>query len=253
MKSYRSQNYYEILGVHQNATLEEIRNAYELSRYTFQENSVATYSLFNEDENQEILSMISRAYNTLFNPNLRQEYDNFLENVGSGTMKSSKKATPVKARRKPSAPLNKPLELRQTPHPPPPPVEKSSSPPRYDSPPSRTSKEENVGNGSGEEAQPGPKSSDVAAEKFIQSISVFNGAALKKVRHLRGFSVEDIAERTKIRKSYIEYLEEEQFTFLPAEVYVKGFISMIAGMLDLPVQRVVDDFMRSYHRGDSTG
>jgi cytoskeletal protein RodZ len=110
-----------------------------------------------------------------------------------------------------------------------------------------------VGNGSGEEARPKPKSNDVAAEKFIQSISVFNGAALKKVRQLQGFSVEDIAERTKIRKTYIEYLEEEQFTFLPAEVYVKGFVSMIAGMLGLPVQRVVDDYMRSYHRGDSTG
>jgi cytoskeletal protein RodZ len=66
---------------------------------------------------------------------------------------------------------------------------------------------------------------------------------------MRGLSREQIAERTKIRKTYIEYLEEEQFTFLPAPVYVKGFVAMIAGMLQLPAQRVAEDYM-AYYRGN---
>ena len=246
MKSLKSQNYYEILGVARSASPEDIRNAYELSRHTFQENSLATYSLFTDEENQEILALISRAYETLFNPELRREYDAFLEGLDreefpAREQRPSLQPRPAALRAQAGPPRARPAAAatgtatlaaaknaaprapREAPPAPPP-----------------------------EERRPEPERHDEAAEKYIQTVSCFTGPVLKKIRQMRGLSREDIAERTKIRKTYIEYLEEEQFTFLPAPVYVKGFVIMIAGMLDLPPQRVAEDYMAQY-RGSRHG
>jgi curved DNA-binding protein CbpA len=261
MKSLKSQNYYEILGVARTATPEDIRNAYEVSKHAFQDNSLATYSLFTDEENQEILALISRAYETLFNPELRREYDAFLQGL-------EREGLPARDPRA-SAPL-RPAGLRGAsaaprarPQAPPPPVRPQAPParparegpgegrpeprsePRLDVRAESPAEERPAEPGRGERQE---RSGEVA-EKYIQTVSVFTGPVLKKIRQMRGYSREDIAERTKIRKTYIEYLEEEQFTFLPAPVYVKGFVTMIAGMLELPAQRVAEDYM-SYYRGN---
>jgi curved DNA-binding protein CbpA len=259
MKSIKSQNYYEILGIERRATPEQIRSAYELSKHTFQDDSLATYSLYTDEENQEILALISRAYETLFNPELRREYDAFLESL-------EREGTPHREARANLQP--RPSSLR-----PPPGAVRPRTTPGTAAPASSRAQPQpqlqahaqaaaaSPGVAAGREparepaAQPQPESRyerevhDEAAEKYIQSVSCFTGPVLKKIRQMRGLSREQIAERTKIRKTYIEYLEEEQFTFLPAPVYVKGFVAMIAGMLQLPVQRVAEDYM-AYYRGN---
>lgn len=251
MKSIKSQNYYEILGVTRSASPEEIRNAYEVSKHTFQDNSLATYSLFTDEENQEILALISRAYETLFNPELRREYDAFLD----GLERESDAGRDVRANVQP-----RPHTLRQ-------PAGAPRARPAGSNGPVRTMAAAAPGHEAAHElretirdtapAEDDPMDAppvqangeDEAADKYIRSVSCFNGPVLKKIRQMRGLSREQIAERTKIRKTYIEYLEEENFTFLPAPVYIKGFVTMIAGMLDLPAQRVAEDYM-SYYRGN---
>ncbi len=49
------------------------------------------------------------------------------------------------------------------------------------------------------------------------------GKELKELRLLKGLSLKEISEITKINQKYLEYLEENNFTFLP-EVYVKAFL-----------------------------
>ncbi len=278
MKSLKSQNYYEILGVAHSASPEEIRNAYEVAKHAFQENSLATYSLFTDEENQEILALISRAYETLFNPELRREYDGFLESLeregGSPRDQRPPLAARMQALRTPSGPARARPAGAFKPPPPRPPRDAPREPLREaareapgdgsragarEAPrempremprePARDAPREAAGDTPRDvppERRPPPERHDEAAEKYIQTVSCFTGQVLKKIRQMRGLSLEDIAERTKIRKTYIEYLEEEQFTFLPAPVYVKGFVIMIAGMLDLPPQRVAEDYMTHY-------
>ena len=106
---------------------------------------------------------------------------------------------------------------------------------------------------------PSPLSSDPAEklqntealEKYLESITVFNGPVLKKIRELHGLTLENIAELTKIRKTYLNYMEEEDFTFLPVEIYVKGFVSLVARALDLPADRVSKDYMDAYYKKKS--
>ncbi|ACV63864.1 transcriptional regulator, XRE family [Desulfofarcimen acetoxidans DSM 771] len=59
------------------------------------------------------------------------------------------------------------------------------------------------------------------------------GAVLKRVREEKGLTLEQAEERTKIRRKYIEALENEKFEVLPGPVYVKAFIKTYARYLDL--------------------
>ena len=306
MKSLKSQNYYDVLGVNRYATAEEIRSAYEISRHTFQENSLATYSLFSNQENVEILALIAKAFETLFNPESRRAYDAALSqqegespppprrvaasagapSAGApyahqpGLQSVAAQGSPVRMRpeadaprrapagtpaapaaltgselarspggsasRPTGAPLSAtvaaaspaPAALPSSPAPRPPAAATSSfpapRPPAAATPPAAIPKPAPVNEG----VAPNP-----ARDEFIKTVTKFDGAMLKKLRLISGISLEEMAERSKIRRAYLEYIEEENFQFLPAPVYVKGFVTLMANILGAPAQRVAEDYM----------
>ncbi len=59
------------------------------------------------------------------------------------------------------------------------------------------------------------------------------GAYLQRQRELRGFTLEEIAEQTKISLRALRALEAEDWDVLPADVYVKGFIRCYAETIGL--------------------
>ena len=75
IKRIEEQNYYEILEVSPRATAKEIQKAYEHARETFQQDSLAVYSLFNEQEIKKIQATIEEAYRVLMDEQLRKSYD----------------------------------------------------------------------------------------------------------------------------------------------------------------------------------
>jgi DnaJ-class molecular chaperone len=77
IKRIEEQNYYEILEVSPGATAKEIQRAYERARETFQEGSLAVYSLFSEQEVKKIQETIEEAYRVLMDESLRKGYDEF--------------------------------------------------------------------------------------------------------------------------------------------------------------------------------
>jgi cytoskeletal protein RodZ len=69
------------------------------------------------------------------------------------------------------------------------------------------------------------------------------GERIKRERELRGVSLEEIAESTKIGKRNLEALETEDFDKLPGGIFNKGFVRAYAKYLGLDEDQAVTDFL----------
>lgn len=68
------------------------------------------------------------------------------------------------------------------------------------------------------------------------------GVTLKTAREQRGLTLDDVAEATKIRASYLAAIEEEAFDRLPGPTYARGFLRSYAELLGLDPQILIDEF-----------
>ncbi|MDR1616753.1 MAG: DUF4115 domain-containing protein [Syntrophomonadaceae bacterium] len=68
------------------------------------------------------------------------------------------------------------------------------------------------------------------------------GGFLRETRIELGISIEEVEEETKIRKYYIEALEDNNFAVLPPQVYACGFVKKYARVLGLDSEEVVSVF-----------
>jgi transcriptional regulator with XRE-family HTH domain len=59
------------------------------------------------------------------------------------------------------------------------------------------------------------------------------GEFLRRERELRHISLDDVAERTKISRRYLEAIEEGRYDRLPGETFVRGFIRSYAQSVGL--------------------
>ena len=176
---------------------------------------------------------MSQAYEILNDPSSRREYDNYLsqqegpatiDNEGErmvasmiGVGKETKSASLPYSRKTPAAKAATPSR------------NKKAEPKRVRPVERQEAVEE-----------------DNRVERMLESVDTISGPVLKKTRTMLGISLDDLSERTKIRKTYLQYLEDEEYEFLPAPVYIKGFVSNIASCLGLPTQRAADEYMEAY-------
>src|SRR5919204_6119152 len=68
------------------------------------------------------------------------------------------------------------------------------------------------------------------------------GNSLREARVRQGLDFPEIEQATKIRGKYLRALEDEQFSVLPGDTYVKGFLRSYADYLGLDGQLYVDEF-----------
>lgn len=50
------------------------------------------------------------------------------------------------------------------------------------------------------------------------------GEQLRALREQAGLAIDELAQKTRIQKKYLEWLEDERFDLLPPPVYVRGFV-----------------------------
>ena len=73
------------------------------------------------------------------------------------------------------------------------------------------------------------------------------GELFKRGRERLGLSVEQVVEITRLRKHFVEALENEEWDNLPAGVFVRGFIKSYAQIVGLDEKRALSLYEKSSH------
>ena len=77
------------------------------------------------------------------------------------------------------------------------------------------------------------------------------GAQLRAQREQNGFSVEEVAQRLRIRLAHLQSIEHGRFDDLPGRIYAIGFIRSYAEFLDLDGQSVVELYKQETPAGSA--
>lgn len=214
-------NYYEVLEIETNANPQQIENAYIRSRNAYSGDSVALYSLMTKDECDSILGQIEEAYSVLGFPEKRREYDRLRGFNQSGINNNRK-------------------------------VEKIHTVHSIEDRPKDEIQYENFGSNLIE-----AKVSKLTAQKKfgleydespemegkIRDCNDYSGIFLKSVREYKNVTIERMAEMTRISKTHITAIENEDVAKLPADVYVRGYVYQYAKVLKLDPDRVASSYL----------
>ena len=76
------------------------------------------------------------------------------------------------------------------------------------------------------------------------------GERLRREREMRGVSLDEIAESTKIGTRLLRALEEEQFDLLPGGIFNKGFVRAYAKYLGMDEDQAVADYLQAAGNGE---
>lgn len=75
------------------------------------------------------------------------------------------------------------------------------------------------------------------------------GNSLREARIRQGLEYPEVERATKIRARYIRALEEEEFTILPGDTYIRGFLRTYADYLGLDGQLYIDEYSSRFAPG----
>jgi curved DNA-binding protein CbpA len=201
---------YEILQVAPNAGQNEIRRAYRDALAIYEEEGVATYSLFSDRQRETLLSAIESAYHTLIDEDRRTAYDQTLIDARQvdASIFSSRTRRQLAARSDAGSP-SKAGRLSQW-------VSKRAAAPEI---------QERI--------------------EAIMSGEQVSGPALKQLREAYGIDLSEIYALTRISSDVLKRIEADQFEDLPAAVYLRQFLKTYAGILQIDAGHVVDGYIKS--------
>ena len=216
-------NYYEVLEIDTNANPQTIENAYIRARNAYSGDSVALYSLMTKEECSNILGQIEEAYSILGFPEKRREYDRLrgFNQVGLPQRTESNQPTRVEHHNKDSIQYD----------------DFSSN--LIESKVSKITAQKKFGLEFEENKE---------MDEMIRDCTEFTGEVLKKIREYKNVTVERMAEMTRISKSYIRAIEDEDLSKLPADVYTRGYVYQIAKVLKLNPDQVAASYLLHFKK-----
>lgn len=204
MRKFQDLSYYEILEIPPSATSYEIREAYREALSVYNDDSLATYSLFPDEERDEILKTVEEAFRTLIDERRRADYDKKL--VDAGRMKEEESRESQYA----PLPVNNRALLSQA-------ITQAV----------RRQIEEKEVKGLTEE---------------IFSKESISGADLKRLREAIGIGLEELFEITRISVTTLNAIEADHADKLPPMIYLRNFLAQYAEVLQLDPSRIVEGY-----------
>jgi len=74
----------------------------------------------------------------------------------------------------------------------------------------------------------------------------YNGTILQQIRKIKSITLEELAQITCIRKTYLRAIEDENFSKFTSEIYLKGYLLCYIEALQLPKEQVLTDYVLLY-------
>ena len=210
MKDFDKQNYYEILKIPVNSSSFEIKQAYKDALSIYDEDALATYSLFSNHEREKIIKAIEEAFLILTDKSKRAAYDSMLADSGKIDMSiisEEKRKEPTRIFHSNTTTNSESI------------AEKVS----------KKIKQEKVEKLSNE----------------ILSKDLISGNDLKNLRKAAEVELSEINAITRISVSVIKSIEENQFESLPPELYLTNFLRTYAEILQIDPQKIVDSYLKN--------
>jgi hypothetical protein len=248
MSQRNETNYYDILEVAPTASQSEIHRAYQRARETYSIDNPALYGMFTPEEARELLRLIDEAYSVLSNQALRKTYDE---------KNSRAEATSLFA---PTAGASTPTAVQAAPS--------YSEPQAIAAQPAATANVvDTVISDDGEfvvrkreavkPALPagtarsafGTYKVDETFETELKNATDFDGNMLMKIRTYKNISIEKLSEATRISRTYLMAVEQNDYKNLPAAVFVRGFVVQMARALGLDDNKVASSYMKIFKAG----
>ncbi len=213
MKTFEGENYYQILQVPADADAVDIRRAYRKALSIYEEESIATYSLFSAEQRAVLLQEIEKAFDTLIDEDKRAAYNQML--IDTGQLEAAVFSIP--GQRKMAAgsddrTTSKEKSLRQW-------VEKKSDSPEIHQ-----------------------------LVETIRSKETISGRDLKQLREALGIEYSEIYAITRISSTILNRIEDDLFDDLPAEIYLKQFLKAYAEILQIDPPHVVQGYLHGMAR-----
>lgn len=216
-------NYYEVLEIETNSSPQIIENAYIRSRNAYSGDSVALYSLMTNEECNAILGQIEEAYSILGFPEKRREYDRLRGFNQNGLPQTTQT---------PSAQTN---DMRQKDN-----IQyEDYSSNLIEAKVSKLSAQKKFGLEFNE---------DTEMDRKIRDCVEYTGTFLKEIREYKNVTIERMAEMTRISKTHITALENEDVSKLPADVYVRGYVYQYAKVLKLNPDQVAASYVLHFKK-----
>ena len=246
MNPYQSQNYYELLEISANATMEQIHSAYRRAVALYDPASAAMYALADPVQVQDLRKLLDCARETLTDPWRRAEYNRSLglpeENLAPAQLS-----------------MDELLRAGSAPPRPPPPIEHYRATDFSDghseplpgsadrvgphATPARRGLDASTLNGEAVPVAVTPPTPIRARPKEIPGDAEFNGELLRELREAAGLTLPQLSERTRISVRHLENVEADRYDALPATVYLRGMLMNLARELRLDPSRVSRSYL----------
>jgi len=208
MNNFADLDYYKLLEIPYDASSFEIRQAYKDAFSIYNEDSLATYTFFGDDERDQILKQIEEAFNTLIDEKKRTGYDKML--VDAGRLDPEAFSAKERSKTVPLFPDDKTIEeshlLKR--------IRKRIA-----------------------------ASSDKGSAEDFGSKEQVSGEDLRRFRESMGIELEEIYQVCRVSVSILKSIEEDNVDELPPRVYLRNFLKSYAHVLQLDAKKIVEGYL----------